>query len=172
MTPNFRKHRMKWLWWFGVVVGAALLVSFRSGGDKNVLVPTQTRAAEETQRSLYIFDKLPWNRTILFSRESAGDLWLRDAQGHECYVASNVVCANFSPDGKKFAYATESYDLFIETIEGKPLAHLAGAIDHRWRADSASLTFSAMASIDYPDLQQTVVYDLNRNQTTYLPVGE
>ena len=150
--------------WLPLVLGgimlALLLVSFRSSGDKSVSLPAPTQTALAAKSSLHIFDKSSAGQELLFSKTSTGDLWFRDANDRERCLASNVIRATFSPDGKKIAFDTRDNEIFVETIEGKPLARLARASDHAWSSNSAAIIFSATASADYPQLEQTVIYDL------------
>jgi hypothetical protein len=98
-------------------------------------------------------------------RPATGEnLWLQETNGHERCIAENIVRASFSPDGQKISYTTGDCELVIETLEGKRLASLARARDPVWSSDSASVTFSAIPALDYPDLQETVIYDLNSGQ--------
>jgi hypothetical protein len=99
-------------------------------------------------------------------------LWIQNANQSERCVASNVIQASFSPDGRKIVYASAAGEIVIETLEGKCLARLARARDPLWRSDSAAVTFSATASADYRDFQQTICYDLATGQTRLLSQGE
>ena len=125
------------------------------------LVPTETNAAHIVARS-------PGGQEVLIAKTSDGDLWLRDRRGHERCVGSNVVRASFSPDGKKLAIDTKDNEIVVETIDGDHLARLTRASDHAWSSNSAAIVFSAMASADYPQLEQTVVYDLDSNRLSEL----
>jgi hypothetical protein len=166
MTREAGRQYSKWWWFLGAMTLIALLNPWRSGEHKTISFPRASPAAvQEIKSSLHIFDKSPQGNGLLFSRTSTGDLWFRDARGRDRCVASEVIRASFSPDGKKFAYGTSGYELFVETIEGKHLAQLARAHDHTWCSNSAAVTFSAIASVDYPELEQTVIYYLDSRQT-------
>jgi dipeptidyl aminopeptidase/acylaminoacyl peptidase len=180
MIQKTTTPRSKWLWLFGVSILAALLVSCGLDEPKNssIVAPAGADAEPFHQEKIapHIFDRLPAGTGILFSKSPRSDasvcseLWFQDAHEREHRVASDVVRASFSPDGQKFAYATHHDELFIESIEGSELAHFTGARDFSWFSDSARLMFSAMASVDYPDFEQSVVYDLNSGRMTHLPV--
>lgn len=153
------KVRSMWLWLMAGAL-AVSLASFRSDVDKNVSLPAPSSSDPEPKRSLYIFDVSPSGLELLVSKTSTSDLWFRDATGRERWLASNVVRASFSPDGKKFAYGTSDNEIFIETIDGEQLARLTRASDHAWCSNSTAVTFSAIAGLDYPELEQTVIYHL------------
>ncbi|MDB6025411.1 MAG: hypothetical protein JWM68_1634 [Verrucomicrobiales bacterium] len=176
MNFTIESRRSRWLWFLGGMTFAMLMASFITADKPNSCLVAHDVAGsprvQKEERPLHIFARSHRGREILFSKTSKGDLWFQDAKGRERCIATNVESASFSPDGKKFAYANSSDELFIETIEGNQLAHLTGARDHSWRSDSAAVTFLAMVSSDYPDIQQTVVYDLNHSQATHLPSGE
>ena len=146
----------------GVVTASSLFELRRQGvSPSSVTSRSQTPAIRESQ---HIFDKSPNGQEVLLSKNSAGDLWLRDVNGHERSVGRNVIRATFSPDGKKIAYDTSDTEIFVETITGKHLAHLTRATDHAWSSNSESILFSATASADYPQLEQTVIYDLRSDR--------
>jgi hypothetical protein len=156
------------VWLVLMMVGLAIgLCLFRPEDAQNASSFSPASEAP-VQRALHIFDKSSRGEK-LFSKNSREDLWLRDAAGRERCIASNVVRANFSPDGNKFAYATSGYDLFIETIEGRQIAQLARVQDHTWSSNSMAITCSAIAALDYPELEQMVVYELESNQQSLLP---
>jgi dipeptidyl aminopeptidase/acylaminoacyl peptidase len=128
-----------------------------------------TSAAAASGDHPHLYDSSPANSGVLFSKTDSKsdtweDLWLRDATGKERFIANEVTVARFSPDGKKIAYATGSHEVFIETLAGERLAEIPRASDPMWRSDSTALSFSAIPSLDYPELQQVSVYDLNSGQ--------
>ena len=141
-----------------------LFTSFRSGVMERDLKQPSPESLIASHNSLQIIDQLPTGQGLLFSKDFSGDLWFRDESGHERYVASNVLRATFSPDGMKIAFDTSDNEIFIETIEGKKLAVLARASDHTWSSNSAAIVFSATASADYPQMEQSVTYNLTSEE--------
>jgi dipeptidyl aminopeptidase/acylaminoacyl peptidase len=137
----------------------------------------------ETNKPVYLFDRSPVGKNLLVSRsrsEADGGqgtkgetLWLQDETGNERLVANGVVAARFSPDGGKIAYATDSYELYVETLAGESLAHVSRARDPSWRADSGAVGFLAIPALDYPDIRSRhLVYDLKSGQVTQAPSNE
>ena len=92
-------------------VAIAILASIRRDDDRHALTPAVSQTEKEHSVSIHIFDQR--RRELLFSKTSNGDLWFRDANGRERCLASNVVRASFSPDGKKFAYDTKNNEIFV-----------------------------------------------------------
>lgn len=163
--------RTLWRFWGVVAIILAATAYFLIWHPEPITLfvgPKRTSPPTPPVHRTLLFHKTTHPEKLLYSKGFNGDLWLRNERGTERHVASDIVRASFSPDGKKFAYATIGHDLFIETIEGKQLAHLTGALDHSWSSDSSRVTFLAVASADYPDLQQTMIYDLNQDQTSQL----
>jgi hypothetical protein len=98
--------------------------------------------------------------------EAGEDLWFQNAEGGERFIANDVVHARFSPDGNRIAYSTSDYEVFIETLSGERLVEIPHASDPTWRADSATVSFVAIPSADYPELQQLAVYDLKSGEVS------
>jgi hypothetical protein len=121
----------------------------------------------------YIFDRSPTSGSLISKTPDghgrdprAADLWLRNREGKERFIAAEVTSAKFSPDGEKIAYCTRGHELFIETVKGQRLAQIPRASEPNWRADSVTLSFLATPSLDYPDLQQVAIYDLGADRVT------
>jgi hypothetical protein len=96
--------------------------------------------------------------------QPCGELWLRDRRGEERLIARDVVSAKFSPDGSKIAYATAQHELLVETVEGESLARIARVIEPNWCDDGDTLSFLAIPSFDYPEIQHLTFYDLSTNR--------
>jgi hypothetical protein len=169
----FRKRAVfpgLWLWSVCAVILALVLFSLRPHNDNILAVPARPPIPDTTIDTFRVFDRSPHTKELLFSTGSVRELWFRDTRGGERCIASNVVRASFSPDGQKFAYSTSDDDLFIETVDGKQIARLARARDYTWSADSMAVTFLAIAAVDYPELEQIIVYEILSNQTRFLPM--
>lgn len=108
---------------------------------------------------------------VLISKADNDDLLFRDATGKERFIAREVIAAKFSPDGHKIAYATRDREVFVETLVGELLAQIPRAFDPVWGNDSMTLSFSAIPSADYPELQQTTVYDLTSGRAADARIG-
>lgn len=181
--PETRKNQSRGACFLGAITLAIWVVLLASPDKEPSAVAREPGGGQRVanRATHYIFAKSPVDGALLFSKtpvetddgtRAKRDLWFQDARGGTRCVASDIVSARFSPDGQKFAYANNASELFIETIEGKRLAQFAGASDYNWHSDSTAVSFSAMASIDYPDFQQSVVYDLDSGEMTYLSQSE
>jgi hypothetical protein len=175
---------------FGGILVLSLVLSSERGKreDASFILENERIGAirEEKQQPLptsfpHLFDHSPAGRDVLFSKvSSAGnsfqadalsrdDLWLRDGEGRERFIAREVASAKFSPDGSKIAYCTSSNELFIETLNGKRLAQIPRAGEPSWSSDGSSVNFSAIPSMDYPELMHLVVYNIDTGEVAPQP---
>lgn len=150
------------------------------GMETNVLMEScglesvQKALNVESQSARSVLDVSIAGFTFLISRRSedgGGELWLQRADGEERLVSKEALSASFSPDGRKFAYATAQHELFIETVSGESLAQLFRASEPVWRSDSL-LSFSAIPDDGLSELQQVIVYDLNADRIATYADGD
>lgn len=158
----------------GIILGAGLFRG-KDGAPPPATAKMSSRRAGGTNLPagpvLHVWDNGDAKHHLLISRqpvshrrsgpnlEAVGDLWFRDGQGQERFIANEVISAKFSPDGSKIAYGTRERDLFVETVAGELLVQIPRAIDPSWRADSRAVWFLAVPSLDYPELAQPSSYD-------------
>jgi hypothetical protein len=150
--------------------------SITSNASINKLQELETLGENPTTESGHILDRSPLNNGLLISKRSSeqeqpasradafGELWFHDENGAERLIAREVVTAKFSPDGRKIAYSNRKQELIIETLDGQSLAQIPRAFDPSWCSDSSSVSFLAIPSLDYPELQQRSIYDLHSGE--------
>lgn len=162
-------------WSLAVGVTLALVAGFgsitrkkeRSIGDKQVSDETFPAAGSNLVINYqWVYDRLPTCDTLLISKDDPQitadkNLWIRDSVGNERLIAKKVTEAKFSPDGNKIAYVTADNEVFVETLAGERLAEIPRASDPSWGVESTTLSFVATPSLEYPELQQQTIYDLN-----------
>lgn len=181
MKIQFWQRRLAW---FALVFALAFVLIGMERG-KSGAVPGQpgpgkrlsavaASPAADAKETSYVCDTSSENDRLVVrilptnskGKSSMSDLWLHTHDGTERLLTKDVVSARFSPDGGKVAYATGDYELFIETLGGKRLAQIPRASEPIWRADSSTVSFLAMPSLDYPDLQQVTIYNLDSDSVT------
>jgi hypothetical protein len=163
-----------------VLLFAGILIFAAAPKRKRASVQQASLPPEKEKRDFYVFENLPTGKGILFSETFAGnfrettdtlpfgDLWFQGVDRQKRLIADAVVRAGFSPDGKKLAYIRTNSELHVETIEGRTLARLQRIHDHNWSSDSATMILSVMVSLEYPELQQTLIYNLNSGKLLQL----
>ncbi len=166
------RHGLAWLCVVGGIVGFLLLLSASDEGESKHFVANEVPPTGATNIPFQIIDHSRRGTIFLFSKTMDGDLWFRDERGRERYIASNVVRASFSPDGTKVAYGNMSDEFYVTSLAGKRLAELTRVRDHVWASNSAAVTLSALAAIDYPETEQTIVYHLEPEQKLPPQKGE
>lgn len=145
--------------------GTSLEKPIRTESGEATTPACQKSGIEAAQGYRRLYDEMKEREVLLISKsgsthEDGGDLWLRD-RSHERFVAEDVTGAKFSPDGRKFAYATSNCEVFVETLAGERLAEIPRASEPFWGVESKTLNFVVIPSPEYPELQQQAVYDLN-----------